>query len=195
MHVCIHVAMHYFFPPSNFYTHTHTHTLTHAHTHAHTRTHTHTHAHTQYEHDKNMPPILRKQLNDIIQRGPLAQVDELEKDLIWKFRLGSIPWGEPCNWTQTNFAHIFLSRMHLLESSPSALPRLLTSVKWNQYKDVAVVMEPHLPNIISLSRCVFNLKHTCMLICTNKIFLLPLGFLSSSSLGIIIRIYMYSIES
>ena len=30
-------------------------------------------------------------------------------------------------------------RMHLLETTPSSLPRLLSSVKWGQYKDVAVV--------------------------------------------------------
>ena len=29
------------------------------------------------EHDRAMPPMLRKQLTDIVQRGPLAQLDEL----------------------------------------------------------------------------------------------------------------------
>lgn len=35
--------------------------------------------------------------------------------------------------------HTFYSRVHLLESVPSSLPKLLNSVKWGQHKDVAVV--------------------------------------------------------
>ena len=42
-----------------------------------------------------------------------------------------------------NYMHVHvrvcMCRMHLLETTPSSLPRLLSSVKWNQYKDVAVV--------------------------------------------------------
>ena len=39
-----------------------------------------------HTHDRGLPAVLRKQLTDIVQRGPLAQIDELEKDLIWRFR-------------------------------------------------------------------------------------------------------------
>ena len=40
----------------------------------------------QYIHEQALPPMFRKQLSDIIQRGPMAQIDELEKELIWRFR-------------------------------------------------------------------------------------------------------------
>ncbi|CAI8031374.1 Phosphatidylinositol 4,5-bisphosphate 3-kinase catalytic subunit beta isoform [Geodia barretti] len=68
-----------------------------------------------HSHDRAIPAVMKKQLMDVVQRGPLAAIDELEKDLIWRFR------------------------MHLLEQHPSSLPRLLASVRWHQYKDVALL--------------------------------------------------------
>ena len=33
------------------------------------------------------------------------------------------------------------SRMHLLETMPSSLPKLLNAVKWSQHRDVSVVSQ------------------------------------------------------
>ena len=42
-------------------------------------------------------------------------------------------------------------RVHLLESTPSSLPKLLNSVKWNNHKDVAIVSTPSPPTHTHLS--------------------------------------------
>ena len=44
-----------------------------------------------HSHDRAIPAVMKKQLMDVVQRGPLAAIDELEKDLIWRFRLHLFP--------------------------------------------------------------------------------------------------------
>lgn len=58
-----------------------------------------------------------------MERDPLAPMFEQDKELVWRFR------------------------MYLLENLPPSLPKLLSSVKWSQHKDVAVVSSLFLPHM------------------------------------------------
>uniref|UniRef100_A0A1X7T3H7 PIK helical domain-containing protein n=1 Tax=Amphimedon queenslandica TaxID=400682 RepID=A0A1X7T3H7_AMPQE len=64
--------------------------------------------------EKRVAKTYEQELNDIVERDPLAPLYEQDKTLIWRFR------------------------MYLLENLPSSLPKLLNSVKWYQHRDVAV---------------------------------------------------------
>lgn len=65
--------------------------------------------------DETLPKTYQQELLEIVERDPLAPLFELDKELVWRFRL------------------------HLLDNLPSALPKLLSSVKWNNHTDVAVL--------------------------------------------------------
>ncbi|XP_019860158.1 PREDICTED: phosphatidylinositol 4,5-bisphosphate 3-kinase catalytic subunit beta isoform-like [Amphimedon queenslandica] len=65
--------------------------------------------------EERVAKTYEQELNDIVERDPLAPLYEQDKTLIWRFR------------------------MYLLENLPSSLPKLLNSVKWYQHRDVAVV--------------------------------------------------------
>ena len=68
----------------------------------------------QYK-EERVAKAYEQELQDIVERDPLATLFELDKELVWRFR------------------------MYLLENLPSSLPKLLNSVKWSQHKDVAFV--------------------------------------------------------
>ena len=68
----------------------------------------------QYK-EERVAKTYEQELNDIVERDPLAPLYEQDKTLIWRFR------------------------MYLLENLPSSLPKLLNSVKWYQHTDVTVV--------------------------------------------------------
>lgn len=57
------------------------------------------------------------ELKEIMERDPLSQLCENEKDLIWTLR-------HDCRW---NF--------------PQSLPKLLLSVKWSKHEDMAQVSQ------------------------------------------------------
>ena len=76
---------------------------------------------------------MKKQLMDVVQRGPLATIDELEKDLIWRFRFDrfyyhldrSIPVTVHCEGTveaiSMGFEHCTSSALNFTLNSASRL--------------------------------------------------------------------------
>ena len=90
---------------------------------------------TQYNHshDRAIPTVMKKQLMDVVQRGPLATIDELEKDLIWRFRFDrfyyhlerSIPVTVHCEGTveaiSMGFEHCTSSALNFTLNSTSRL--------------------------------------------------------------------------
>ncbi len=74
------------------------------------------------------------ELKDIVERDPLAPMFEQDKELVWRFR------------------------MYLLENLPTSLPKLLSSVKWYQHKDVAVVSGRVMPLNGGIFNCMYDVS-------------------------------------
>ena len=78
------------------------------------------------------------ELKDIVERDPLAPMFEQDKELVWRFR------------------------MYLLENLPTSLPKLLSSVKWYQHKDVAVVSGRWVG--VALNSGIFTTVHVILVV-------------------------------
>ena len=102
-----------------------------------------------------------EQLRKVVDQDPLAQLDEQDKELIWKMRYGEM---ERCKGegglqsiTSIHLLLLFLlssSSSHsshpffplpphrnvCLKSCPHSLPKMLQSISWNNPSDVAQVV-------------------------------------------------------
>ena len=80
-----------------------------------------------------------KDLQKVVVQDPLAQLDEQDKELIWKMRSGTILSCFYCGSISCTYLH----RNVCLEQFPNSLPKLLQSTAWNNRGDTAVVSIMH----------------------------------------------------
>ena len=83
---------------------------------------------------KSNPGELRS-LQRVIEGDPLAQLDEQDKELIWRARCEAV-WE---TILLTNSAHFTCDRNVCLQEYPQSLPKMLQSVCWNNRSEVAQV--------------------------------------------------------
>lgn len=67
-------------------------------------------------------------------------------------------------------------RMHLLETMPSSLPKLLNAVKWSQHKDVSVVCA-YIHTAVWFKEATFPCKYDAEIKIQHKLAIRILGLL------------------